>query len=168
MKKISLLLLLFVISSCELYEQPTLHSLSGEYVVDRITKHSTENSTSTNESIFNPGDVYINPDDSFPMDSINVGFTRWHFDYSVISFLPHQPQNDGQTVWQRQYWYDIINHTSTHDLGYLKFQVNGSVRIFKILDDRAESITFRTTGLWPYANLGPNQSVTIHLTRVGP
>ena len=166
MKKI-FLLLIFVITSCELYEQPTLHSLSGEYVVDRITKHSTDNSTNTNELTFNPGDVYVNPDDIFPMDSINVGFTRWHLDYSVISFIPYQNQN-GQTVWQRQYWYNIVNHTSTHNLGYLKFQVNGSVRIFKILDDSAESITLRTTGLWPYSNIGPNQLVTIHLTRLGP
>jgi hypothetical protein len=66
--------------------EPTLLSLSGEYVVDRITKHSTENSTNTNELIFNPCDEYINPDDIFPMDSIQVGFTRWHLDYSVISF----------------------------------------------------------------------------------
>lgn len=166
MKKI-FLLLIFVITSCELYEQPALHSLSGEYVVDRITKHSTENTMSTNELIFNPGDVYNNPDDIFPMDNIDVGFTRWHFDYSTISFLPYQNQN-GQTVWQRQYWYDIVNHTNVHELGYLKFQVNGSVRIFKILNDSSESITLRTTGLWPYTNIGPNQLVTIHLTRVGP
>jgi hypothetical protein len=55
-----------------------------------------------------------------------------------------------------------------YDLGYLKFQANGSVRIFKILEDSAESITLRTTGLWPYSNIGPNQSVTVHLTRIGP
>lgn len=166
MKKIAFLFL-FVVTSCEVYQQPVLHSLSGEYVVDRITKHSTDNSTSTNELTFNPGDIYINPDDIFPMDSISVGFTRWHFDYSVISFFPYQNQN-GQTVWQRQYWYEIVNHNSIYDLGYLKFQTNGSVRIFKILDDSAESITLRTTGLWPYANLGPNQLVTVHLTRIGP
>jgi hypothetical protein len=166
MKKI-LFLLTSVIISCEVYQQPTLHSLSGEYVVDRITKHSTDNTTSTNDIIFYPGDMYINPDDIFPMDSISVGFTRWHLDYSVISFYPYQNQN-GQTIWQRQYWYEIINHNSIYDLGYLKFQANGSVRIFKILDDSDESITLRTTGLWPYSNIGPNQSVTVHLTRVGP
>ena len=56
--------------------------------MDRITKHSTENSTNTNDLIYNPGDVYLNPDDIFPMDSISVGFTRWHLDYSIISFYP--------------------------------------------------------------------------------
>jgi hypothetical protein len=76
MKKFALLLL-FLITSCEVYQEPTLLSLSGEYVVDRITKHSTENTTNSNEVIFNPGDVYLNADDIFPMDSISVGFTRW-------------------------------------------------------------------------------------------
>lgn len=166
MKKIALLLL-FVITSCEVYEQPSSLSLSGEYVVDRITKHSTDNSTNSNELTFNPGDVYVNPDDIFPMDSINVGFTRWHLDYSVISFFPIS-NGSGGTTWQRQYFYQVTNHNSIYDLGYIKFQVNGSVRIFKILEDSAESITLRTTGLWPYANLGANQFATIHLTRVGP
>lgn len=167
MKKIVALFGLFLLFSCEVYQEPTLLSLSGEYVVDRITKHSTENTTNTNDSIFNPGDLYVNQADIFPMDSINVGFTRWHLDYSVISFSPYQNQN-GQTIWQRQYYYEVINHNSIYDLGYLKFQANGSVRTFKILEDSAESITLRTTGLWPYSNIGPNQSVTIHLTRIGP
>ena len=166
MSKIIILFLL-AFCSCEVYQEPTLLSLSGEYVVDRITKHSTENTTNSNDLTFNPGDEFINQYDIFPMDSIKVGFTRWHLDYSVISFLPYQNQN-GQTIWQRQYYYEVINHNSIYDLGYLKFQANGSVRIFKILEDSAESITLRTTGLWPYSNIGPNQSVTIQLTRIGP
>ena len=106
MRKIAFLILL-VITSCEVYQEPTLLSLSGEYVVDRITKQSTENTTSSNDITYNPGDIYLNPDDIFPMDSIHVGFTRWHLDYSIISFLPYQNQN-GQTIWQRQYYYDIV------------------------------------------------------------
>ncbi len=166
MKKF-VLILLFAIASCEVYQEPKMLSLSGEYIVDRITINSTENSTNSNGLTYNPGDVYINPDDIFPMDNIKVGFTRWHLDYSIISFFPYQNQN-GRTIWQRQYYYDIVNHNSIYDLGYLKFQVNGSVRIFKILDDADESLTLRTTGLWPYSNIGPNQLVTIHLTRIGP
>lgn len=166
MKKF-VLILLFVIASCEVYQEPKMLSLSGEYIVDRITINSTENSTNSNGLTYNPGDVYINPDDIFPMDNIKVGFTRWHLDYSIISFFPYQNQN-GRTIWQRQYYYDIVNHNSIYDLGYLKFQVNGSVRIFKILNDADESLTLRTTGLWPYSNIGPNQLVTIHLTRIGP
>ena len=111
--------------------------------------------------------IYVNPNDVFPIGDIYVGFTRWHLDYSVISFYPI-PNGDGTTTWQRQYFYQVINHNSIYDLGYIKFQVNGSVRIFKILSDGMESITLRTTGSWPYANVGPNQLVTLQLTRIGP
>ncbi len=62
----------------------------------------------------------------------------------------------------------MINHNSIYDLGYIKFQVNGSVRIFKILSDENESLILRTTGLWPSGNIGANQLVTLKLTRVGP
>lgn len=154
--------------SCEYQgNNPVTVSLSGEYVIDRITSHSTDNTTNTNEQIFLPGDLYLNPYDVFPMDSIQVGFTRWHLDYNIISFYPVQNQN-GQTIWQRKYFYSVVHSFSQHDLGYIKFQVNGSIRIFKIIHDGMESLTLRTSGLWPYANLGPNQSVTLHLTRIGP
>ncbi len=153
--------------SCEVYQEPKLLSLSGEYVIDKITLQSTENISSATEIIYNPGDHYINTNDIFPIDDIYVGFTRWHLDYSVISFFPI-PTGTGATHWQRQYFYEVINHNSIYDLGYIKFQVNGSVRIFKIISDGLESLTLRTTGLWPNANVGPNQLVTLQLTRIGP
>lgn len=160
-------LIVLLFSSCEVYQEPALLSLSGEYVIDRVTFQSTENSTNPVNKVYSPGDNFINSYDVFPMETINVGFTRWHLDYSVISFFPIQ-SNDGTTVWQRQYFYNVINHNSIYDLGYIKFQVNGSVRIFKILSDENESLTLRTTGLWPYANIGANQLVTLKLTRIGP
>jgi hypothetical protein len=132
-----------------------------------VTLQSTENTTSPIEKVFNPGDVYENPFDIFPMDNIKVGFTRWHFDYTTIYFLSI-PTGTGTTRWQRQYSYEVFDHNSIYDLGYFRFQINGSVRIFKILSDESESLTLRSTGLWPYANIGPNQLVTLQLTRIGP
>ena len=168
MKKLLLLLLVLItFNSCEVYQEPTSLSLSGEYVIDKVTMLSTENTTNTNGTIFSPGSHYVNPYDSQPMDDIQVGFTRWHLDYSVISFYPI-PNGDGTTHWQRQYFYSVIGHNNIYDLGYIQFHINGSVRTFKILDDGLESLTLQTTGLWPYANEGPNQIVTLHLTRVGP
>jgi hypothetical protein len=113
------------------------------------------------------GSHYVNTYDTLPMDDIQVGFTRWHLDYSVISLYPIQ-QGNGTTHWQRQYFYSVIRNYNIYDLGYIQFYVNGSVRTFKILNDGLESITLQTTGLWPYSNMGPNQIVTLHLTRVGP
>jgi hypothetical protein len=168
MKKLLLLLLVLVsLNSCEVYQEPSSLSLSGEYVIDKITMLSTENTTNSSGTIYNMGTHYVNPYDISPMDDIWVGFTRWHFDYSVISLYPIQ-QGNGTTTWQRQYFYSVIRNYNVYDLGYIQFYVNGSVRTFKILDDGLESLTLQTTGLWPYSNMGPNQIVTLHLTRIGP
>ena len=168
MRKLFLvLLILMTLNSCEVYQEPTLLSLSGEYVIDRVTLLSTENTTNSSGVIYEMGTHYVNPYDSPPMDDIQVGFTRWHLDYSVISFYPIQT-GSGTTQWQRKYFYTVIGHNNIYDLGYLQFQINGSVRTFKILDDGLESLTLRTTGLWPFASSGPNQIITLHLTRVGP
>ena len=168
MKKIIILVgLLLTFNSCTVYQEPTSLSLSGEYIIDKITVISTENSTHNSGQIYSIGSHYVNNLDTFPLDDIYVGFTRWHFDYTILSFYPVS-MGDGTTNWQRKYFYTVVNHESIYDLGYNKFQVNGSVRIFKILDDGMESITLQSTGLWPYANSGPNEVVMLHLTRIGP
>lgn len=90
--------LVLSLSSCIKYAEPTSLSLSGEYVIDKITYSEDENTTSPNDSTYYPGDLYINPNDKFPVDSIHVGFTKWHLDYSVISFslfLYHQVKCTG-------------------------------------------------------------------------
>lgn len=168
MRKLLLLFgMLFGITSCTVYEQPSSLSLSGEYVISKITILSTENTTNSSGTIYSMGSHYVNTQDISPMDDIQVGFTRWAFDYSVIYLYPTQ-SGGGTTTWQRQYFYSVINHNNIYDLGYIQFYVNGSVRTFKILDDGLESLTLQTTGLWPYSSSGPNQIVTLQLTRVGP
>jgi hypothetical protein len=168
MKKILLLLgVLLGLTSCTKYEEPTTLSLSGEYVIDKVTMLSTENTTNSSGTIYTMGSHYVNAYDILPMDDIQVGFTRWAFDYSTIYLYPNQT-NTGTVQWQRQYFYNVIGHNNIYDLGYIQFYVNGSVRTFKILDDGLESLTLQTTGLWPYSSSGPNQIVTLHLTRVGP
>ena len=155
------------LTSCLKYSEPTLLSLSGEYVVDRITYSKVENSTSHGDSIYLPGTTYINPNDVFPMDSVSVGFTKWHLDYSVISFCPTTLLS-GQVIWGKQYFYKTIGNHTIYDLGYIQFDVNSSSRTIKIISDDVESLTLRTTGLWSSGNSGPEESVTIHLTRIGP
>jgi len=168
MKKIILLIgILFTFNSCEVYQEPTSLSLSGEYIIDKVTVISTENTTNSGGQIYGPGSHYVNNLDTFPLDDIYVGFTRWHFDYTIASFFPIS-NGDGTVNWQRQYYYTVVGHNNVYDLGYIKFNVNGSVRIFKILDDGMESLTLQNSGLWPYANEGPNEVVMIHLSRIGP
>jgi hypothetical protein len=74
MKKLLLLLLtLLTMSSCEVYQEPTLLSLSGEYVISKITVVSTENTTNLSGTIYNPGSHYVNTYDIFPLDDIQDG-----------------------------------------------------------------------------------------------
>jgi hypothetical protein len=168
MKKLLLLLLVLVsLNSCEVYQEPPSLSLSGEYVISKITLLSTENTTNSSGTIYDIGSHYVNQYDISPMEDIWVGFTRWHFDYSVISLYPIQ-QGNGTTNWQRKYFYSVIRNYNAYDLGYIQFYVNGSVRTFKIINDGLESLTLQTTGLWPYSSSGPNQIVTLQLTRIGP
>ena len=53
MKKLLLLLLVIItFNSCEVYQEPTLLSLSGEYVITKVTLLSTENTSNTGGTIF--------------------------------------------------------------------------------------------------------------------
>lgn len=156
-----------VLTGCEVYEEPTLLSLSGEYRIDKITYEKVDNSPNNSYKVFYPGTTYVNPTERFPMDSISVGETTWAFDYAEIFMSPYRTR-DGRTMWMKRYFYNVINHTSVYELGYIEFNCDGSRRVFKILDDGMESLTLRSTGHWGYAQLGPNVQLTLHLTRIGP
>lgn len=157
----------FLLSSCVKYEQSTLLSLAGEYRVDKVTYEQVDNTSSSNNMVYYPGDLYVNPSEVFPMDSIEVGFTRIHMDYSMIEFNPiNNP--DGSVNWTKEYYYYVHGQTSNFSLGYLQFDINGSVRTFKIVDDGLESLVLRSTGTWSSGSAGSDVSVTLFLTRVGP
>jgi hypothetical protein len=47
-----ILSLLFLLSSCRKYELPTSLSLSGEYVIDKITYSQINNSVSTKDIVY--------------------------------------------------------------------------------------------------------------------
>lgn len=149
---------ILVLSSCLKYEEPTLLSLNGEYVIDKIIYHTNK------DEQFDIGETYINPLEVLPMDTIYVGETRWHFDYSVISFSP-KLNSDGTTSWLEQCFYQISWHYTTYDLGYLEFTCRERRRVFKILEDNTESIVLRSTN----GVFGNNSEyLTLYLNRIGP
>lgn len=157
-----------VLTSCEKYDQPKLLSLSGEYVVDILTYQKNENSQNPEDSVYQPGSIFLNSNGSFPIDTINLGFTKWHFDYSVVSFCPN-PTHTGRVNWEKQYFYEVYGQFFANDLGYIQFSTeSGSKKIFKIIDDGVESLTLRTTGRWIGGTMGPEETITIKLTRIGP
>jgi hypothetical protein len=158
--------ILLGLSSCVKYEEPTLVSLPGEYIVDKITITPIDGEELI-DSIYLPGTTFLNPNEDIPLDSVDVGFKKWHFDYSVVSFNK-EINGWGQSEWTQQYFYNLIPSWTVYDLGYIDINLNGKRLIFKIIDDSAESLTLRTTGRWTFINSWEEKSITLHLTRTGP
>ena len=161
------LITILTLISCEKYQEPTLLSLSGEYRFDKITYEQIDNTNSSNSMVYYPGDLYVNPNETFPMDSIAVGFERMHMDYSVIRFDPIN-NADGSVTWTKEYTYNVYGQYSSNDLGYIQFNCNGSTRTWKIIEDGVESLVLRTSGQWANGSSGSDVSITMFLTRVGP
>jgi hypothetical protein len=154
MKKLLLIVLsLVVLSSCLKYAEPPLLSLSGLYVIDKIT---------TNDTTYNIGDTLMDVNDillpTLDTSLYIVGDTLFEMDYSMIRFSPIQ----GGLNWEKEYYYYASGQRNVYDFGYIKFDCEGTRRIWKILDDGFESLTIR---------IQPNEFgeyMVLSLTRIGP
>ena len=166
MKKIFLFFITsYMFVSCYRYEQPTLVSLSGEYRIDKITYENRDNS-SLNQ-VFYPGDLYVNESETKPLDSISVGFTKLALDYSIIYFDPIDLPSGG-TTWNKKFTYYTHGQRTVYDYGYIVFDYDGTRRVWKILDDQAESLVIRTSGSYDFGSNSSGETTTMFLTRVGP
>ena len=162
---IYILLSLFVLTSCVKYGEPVSLSLSGEYVIDKITYDNRDNQSQN--QVFYPGDLYVNPSETKPIDSIQVGFTKMALDYSVIYFNPTN-NVDGSTTWNKKFTYYVQGHNSLYEYGYIVFDYDGTRRVWKIIDDGVESLVIRTSGSYDYGSGSGGETTTMLLTRVGP
>ena len=166
MKNLILLIVSIVLlSSCVKYAEPKLLSLSGEYRIDKITYENRDDQSQN--QVFYPGDLYVNPSETNPLDSILVGFTEMSMDYSVIYFDPTNNPN-GTTTWGKKFTYYIQGHHNINDLGYIVFDYDGTRRIWKIIDDGQESLVIRTSGSYDSGSNSSGETTTMFLTRVGP
>ena len=155
----------FVLTSCIQYAQPKLLSLSGEYVIDKIVYEDRDNDSST--TVFYPGDLYVNPSETKPLDSIKVGITKLALDYSMIYFDPTDTPS-GTTTWGKKYTYIVHGNRSLYELGYIVFDYDGTRRVWKIIDDGVESLVIRTSGSYDYGSNSSGEQTVMYLTRVGP
>lgn len=162
---LSIISLLFVFASCVKYGEPKSLSLSGEYVIDKIVYEDRDNDSST--IVFYPGDLYVNPSETKPIDSIKVGITKLALDYSVIYFDPTDTPS-GTTTWGKKFTYYVQGHNNLYDLGYIVFDYDGTRRVWKIIDDGVESLVIRTSGSYDYGSNTSGEQTVMYLTRVGP
>jgi len=151
-------------TSCLKYSEPKSLSLSGEYVIDKITYQETDGEPSPQDSTYLTGSVYYDDTEIPSLDTIIVGETKLHMDYSIIRFDPTQNQFGG-TEWHTEYYYFVHGQVTAYDLGNIVFDCEGTRRIWKILDDSNESVTIRTSGQWID---GTRRYVVLSLTRIGP
>ena len=140
-------------------------TLGGEYVIDEVTMLATDQTPQQNGVNYYPGDLVINSEGTFPLDAIEVGITRWHISNSTIAFNP-VGASTGQTLWLNEYVLSRITTPGGDEI--LSFNVNGTVKKFKIVDATIESLTLRTTGQWTFGSSGPYETMVIKFSRVGP
>jgi hypothetical protein len=166
-KLIVFLLCIFSLTSCYKTDEWNAQytSISGEYVIDRVTLLTSDQSSDESGENFYTGDLYVNPNGTLPLDAIEVGITRWHISNSMISFNP-VGTTTGQTIWLNQYVLSRVTSVGGDEI--LSFNIDGTVKKFKIVDVTLESLTLRSTGQWAFGSSGPYESVVIKFTRVGP
>ena len=166
MRTLFFLLLTTLLLSCERYNQPSAGNLQGEYVIDIITFQKIDNNVTTDDTTYYPGSTYINPDEIYPMDTIQLGFTTWRFDYNVISMSPVLDGFGGK-IWTKQYYIDVTS-SSGWESGYIEFMCEGTKRVFRLIDRQPERMVLRSSGEWPFANIGSKREITLTLSRTGP
>lgn len=167
MKKI-LFLLIATLSLSSCYKRdwnPDYTSLGGEYVVERVTLLTSDQSPVEGGENYYTGDLYVNPNGTLPLDVIEVGITRWHISNSSIAFNP-VGSSTGQTLWLNEY---VLSHTTNYGgEEVLSFNIDGTVKKFKIVDYSLESLTLRSTGQWAFGSSGPYETIVIKFSRIGP
>ena len=165
MKKIIYLFFILSLSSCLKYQEPKLLSLSGEYIIEEIIVQD-ENFNNEISHYYN-GDLFINELVSFPIDSINLGDTKWSFDYSSIYLNPFE-YPDGTIIYNDQYYYRTFGQNYFDDLGYIDIFIDNNCLTFKIINDGTESLQLRNKTEFYVNGVITKVNITYYLTRIGP
>lgn len=177
--KIIITLLSLTLISCEKYVAGTTTTLSGKYLINRITIKSVDQNL-TGDSTYRSGDTYIDSsiNTPIPFNRIKVGYTFLHFDYWSVNlrYLGVDPYNGNRDIWDPRYLtsYKIWGNNQWQS-GYLQFRYNDVLKTnawhqftFQITEDKFESLELTSSGVWPSYKFGEKKIMIINLTRVGP
>jgi hypothetical protein len=183
MKKLFLLLLVLVLTSCEKYVTEISDvTLMGLYVVSEVEVISTDPQYSTSNS-YHGGEVFQDNDLPVPFNYIKTNYFHINFfnngfvgNFSMIWTNRTQP---GQIpIWQYDTRYSqnydgfrIIGNNS-YNLGTIVLNYTSSnqrqVMTFIIEKDGYESLQLLSSGMYPLGQYGESKKLRLYLTRIHP
>ena len=176
MKKIILIILLFL-TSCQFYVTEIKDvTLSGKYVVSKLEITNVDQNQIRDE-IYLIGDTYVNNNLPHPFNNIKINNFYIHFDYSTVRMDLRGVTKSGEDIWgygvsPNEIFYKTFGTTPFHS-GYLQYNYTskngGHVSMtFMIEDDGMETLQIKSSGAWFDGKFGQKQVMTMLLTRVGP
>jgi hypothetical protein len=176
MKKIILIILLFL-TSCQFYVTEIKDvTLSGKYVVSKLEITNVDQNQIRDE-IYLSGDTYVNNNLPHPFNNIKINNFYIHFDYSTVRMDLRGVTKSGEDIWgygvsPNEIFYKTFGTTPFHS-GYLQYNYTskngGHVSMtFIIEDDGMETLQIKSSGAWFDGKFGQKQVMTMLLTRVGP
>jgi hypothetical protein len=151
-KKIFLGAILFFIFGCQKYELPSEPRLSGRWRIDKVVYQRINGSDTLNQMTYFPGDQYIAPNDSTPLNTINVGFTEFSMDYAEIYFNSY-PTFAGNIGWKNKYFYNVTEVNYQHP-GFISFQTEKTNVVWKVLRSEKEFAVLQIRGKWNPNSIG--------------
>ena len=182
MRKLFLLLLVLVLSSCEKYVTEISDlTLSGLYVVSEVEVVSTDPQYSTNTS-YRGGQVFQDNDLPVPFNRIktndfNINFENNGFngDFGLIWTNKNQPSSIPIWLYDTRYNSDgfrVLNNNA-YNLGYIVLQYRTLenqpiIMTFQIEKDGYESLQLLSSGTYPIGQYGENKKLRLYLTRIHP
>ena len=177
MKKIVIIILLVILTGCEKYVSGTHLTLSGKYLITRVSMISVDQNT-TRDSVYYSGDIYKSQSNLSPkpFDTIKVGKTFIHLDEMLINLRYIGSDTYGRDMWDKRYesGYRIWGNNQWQE-GYIQFEYTDVIKTkskhtmtFQITEDKFESLELTSSGQWSHGNMGEKRIMILNLTRVGP
>ena len=177
MRKVFLLLIVLLFTSCEQYITEIRDlTVSGKYVVSKLEITNVDQNH-TRDSLYLLGTTYTNTLLPKPFDSVSINNFYIHMDYSTIRMKLLGVTPSGQDIWRygsgsTPIFYRTFGRTA-YNYGYIQFDYvteDGSSRTitFQIEDDGYETLQLKSSGAWFNGKYGQKQVMTMSLTRVGP
>jgi hypothetical protein len=182
MRKLFLLLVVLVLTSCEHYiTEISDLTLSGEYVVTEVQVINSNGGLVQNYSF---GQTYSSNSLPHPFNNIKTNHFRIHFTYSEVYM--NKEVNLGSGIWDWEYGrnklysnrgiifgripYSYDSYTlGKFDFNYIPKNESSYRRIiFNVISDLPESLHLSGLEHAPQSQNGPHYTLVLKLIRVGP